>query len=209
MGEECPFQGRFWKVQKKRERHTCQLYRFFFFSIQWWECSARGHDLLQYRYMDDVIENLFSLFCSMWRTVLKMFVRLFRIKASESLEKCLAWAMYKEEKWRNADNNSSWLLENAWTTRNLGKNISEHQEKCDKNISATLTCGSCCNCFYHTETSSVIYYWTDARQHEIYMLNWELLKNNTKLILPNKGAGGAWLPPPSPPRPTHKSTHAF
>ena len=47
--------------------------------------------------MDDVIENLFLLFCSIWRTVLKMFVRLFRIKASESLEKCLAGAMYKEE----------------------------------------------------------------------------------------------------------------
>ena len=63
-----------------------------------------GHDLLQYRCMDDVIENLFSLFCSIWRAVLKMFVRLFRIKASESFEKCLAGAIYKEEKWRNADN---------------------------------------------------------------------------------------------------------
>ena len=30
-----------------------------------------------------------------------MFVRLFRIKASESLERCLAGAIYKEEKWRN------------------------------------------------------------------------------------------------------------
>ena len=38
-----------------------------------------------------------------WRAVLKMFLRLFRIKASESLEKSLARAVYKEEKWRNRD----------------------------------------------------------------------------------------------------------
>ena len=35
--------------------------------------------------MVDVLGNLFSLFCSTWRLVLKMFVRFFRIKASESL----------------------------------------------------------------------------------------------------------------------------
>ena len=47
--------------------------------------------------MDDVTGNLFSLFCSTWRAVLKMFVRLFRIKASESLQKNLARAVYKKE----------------------------------------------------------------------------------------------------------------
>ena len=62
-----------------------------------------AHDLLEYRYMDDATGNLFSLFCSTWLAVLKMFVRLFRIKASESLEKCLAGAIYKEEKWWNGD----------------------------------------------------------------------------------------------------------
>ena len=49
--------------------------------------------------MDDVMGDLFSLFCSTWRAVLKMFWRLFRIKESESLEKSLAGAIYKEEKW--------------------------------------------------------------------------------------------------------------
>ena len=34
-----------------------------------------AHDLLEYRYMDNVTENLFSLFCSTWHAVLKMFVR--------------------------------------------------------------------------------------------------------------------------------------
>ena len=37
--------------------------------------------------MDDVTGNLFSLFCSTWHVVLKMFVRLFRIEASENFRK--------------------------------------------------------------------------------------------------------------------------
>ena len=58
-------------------------------------------------------ETCFLCFFPTWLAVLKMFVRLFRIKASESLEKSLAGAIYKEEKWRNGDKKSSWLLENA------------------------------------------------------------------------------------------------
>ena len=53
-----------------------------------------------------------------------MFVRLFQINASESLEKILARAIYKEEKWRNGEKNSSLLL------------------RMPKNISDTLACGS-------------------------------------------------------------------
>ena len=50
--------------------------------------------------MDDVRGNLFSLFCSTWRAVLKMFVRLFRIKASESLEKKKLSKIYlQRRKW--------------------------------------------------------------------------------------------------------------
>ena len=56
--------------------------------------------------MDDVAGKLFSLFCSTWHAVLKMFVRLFRIEASESFGKSLAGAIYKEEKWRNGDQKS-------------------------------------------------------------------------------------------------------
>ena len=43
-----------------------------------------AHDLSEYRYMVDVTANVFSLFCSTWRLVLKMFVRFFRINASKS-----------------------------------------------------------------------------------------------------------------------------
>ena len=39
-----------------------------------------------------------------------MFVRLFRIKASESLEKNLAGAIYKEEKCRNGENKALYNL---------------------------------------------------------------------------------------------------
>ena len=62
-----------------------------------------AHDLLEYRYTDDVTGNLFSLFCSTWHAVLKMFVRLFRIVASEWFGKSLAGFIYKEEKWRNGE----------------------------------------------------------------------------------------------------------
>ena len=57
--------------------------------------------------MDDVRGNLLSLFCSTSRAGLKMFVRLFRIRASESLKKGLAGTIYKEEKWRKRDKKSS------------------------------------------------------------------------------------------------------
>ena len=43
--------------------------------------------------MDDVTGNVFSLFCSTWRAILKMFVRLIWIQASESREKKLARAI--------------------------------------------------------------------------------------------------------------------
>ena len=61
--------------------------------------------------MDDVTENLFSLFFSTWRAVLKMFARLFLIKASESLEKNLSRTIYKEEKWRKGEKKSSFLIQ--------------------------------------------------------------------------------------------------
>ena len=51
----------------------------------------------------------YVLFSSTWGAVL----RLFRIRASETLEKSLAGSIYKEEKWRNGDKKSFWLLENA------------------------------------------------------------------------------------------------
>ena len=46
-----------------------------------------AYDLLEYRYMDDITGNLFTLFCWTWHAVLKMFLRLFWIKGSESLQK--------------------------------------------------------------------------------------------------------------------------
>ena len=57
-----------------------------------------AHDLSEYRYIDDVTRSLVCLFCSTWRAVLKMFVRLFRIKASEILEKSSTGAIYKKKK---------------------------------------------------------------------------------------------------------------
>ena len=61
------------------------------------------HDLLEYSYMDDVTGNVFSLFCSTWRAILKMFVRLIWIQASESRGKKISksylhYLYYKEKK---------------------------------------------------------------------------------------------------------------
>ena len=58
--------------------------------------------------MDDVTGNFFLCFAQHGARV-KIFVRLFLIKASEGLEKRLAGAIYKEEKWRNGDKKSSWV----------------------------------------------------------------------------------------------------
>ena len=44
-----------------------------------------AHDLSEYRYMDDVTGNLFSLFCSKWSAVLKMFVRSKQLKVSKKV----------------------------------------------------------------------------------------------------------------------------
>ena len=48
-----------------------------------------------------------------------------------------------------------------------------HERKMEKRAQIELlTTLECLNyCFYHILTSSVIYYWTDARQHGIYLLN--------------------------------------
>ena len=65
------------------------------------------YDLSEYRYIDDVTGNLFFFVLFNMAAVLKMFVRLFRIKASESREKRLGGAIYKDEKWKNGDKKSS------------------------------------------------------------------------------------------------------
>ena len=57
--------------------------------------------------MDDGTGHLFFWCCLTWRAVLKMFVRLFPFRASEIFKKCLAGAIYKEDKWRNGDKKSS------------------------------------------------------------------------------------------------------
>ena len=56
-----------------------------------------AHDLLEYRYMDDVTGNLFSLFCSTWRAVVKMFVSLFRIEPVKASKKFSRGSLQKRK----------------------------------------------------------------------------------------------------------------
>ena len=52
----------------------------------------------------------------------------------------------------------------------LFSNRSQITSKCGKNKSVTRGDSRVCHwCCYHILTSSVIYYWTDARQHGIYL----------------------------------------
>ena len=86
------------------------------YTMMWMLCSLGlviTHVLLEYRYMHDITGNLFSLFCSTCRVVLKMFVRLFWIKGKWKARKNLVRAIYKEEKWRKGEKKSSLQLKNA------------------------------------------------------------------------------------------------
>ena len=69
---------------------TRETFSKAYYTMMWIICAlwlVVAHDLSEDRYMADVTENLFWLFCSTLRVVLKMFVRLFWVKASESLKK--------------------------------------------------------------------------------------------------------------------------
>ena len=75
----------------------------------------------------------------------------------------LCWSLYKTNRFHAAVG--------------LFSNRLQRTSKCGKNISdtCTLACGSCAtSSFLPHLTSSVIYYWTDAQQHRIYLLNTSL-----------------------------------
>ena len=67
-------------------KSTCANYVYTIMWILHAVLLVVAHDLLEYRYVGDVMGNLFLLFCSTF-TVVIMFVRLFHAKASEKLRK--------------------------------------------------------------------------------------------------------------------------
>ena len=67
-------------------KSTCANYVYTMMWILHAVLLVVAHDLLEYRYVGDVMGNLFLLFCSTF-TVVIMFVRLFQAKASEKLKK--------------------------------------------------------------------------------------------------------------------------
>ena len=67
-------------------KSTCANYVYTIMWILHAVLLVVAHDLLEYRYVGDVMGNLFLLFCSTF-TVVIMFVRLFHAKASEKLKK--------------------------------------------------------------------------------------------------------------------------
>ena len=64
----------------------------------------------------------------------------------------------------------------------LFSNRSQMTSKCGKNKEVVRLV--CHLCFYHILTSSVIYYWTDPRQHEIYLFYTMIRKENRPIHIP-------------------------
>ena len=87
----------------------------------------------------DVIENLFSLFCSKWRAVLKTFARLFQIKVSESRSYLQTRKM---EKRIQKGLLTTWKCLNYRNIHNSCHRVSSLRETRKKTISDTLACGS-------------------------------------------------------------------
>ena len=94
-----------------------------------------GHELLEYRYMDDVTGNLFNLFCSKWRAVLKILVRLFRIKqvkASKKVKQELFTKRKIEEREtkRVLDNLRKLKLQEVFTTVAIASFVIVRETRC-------------------------------------------------------------------------------
>ena len=112
----------------------------------------------------DVIENLFSLFCSKWRAVLKTFARLFQIKVSESRSYL---QRRKIEKRIQKGLLTTWKCLNYRNIHNSCHRVSSLRETPKKNNKWHTRLLLRCHFFVFTIyilTSSVIYYRTDARQ---------------------------------------------
>ena len=72
-----------------------------------------AHNLLEYRHMDDVTGNFVFFVLLNTAGSFENVCEINSDKTSESLQKSLAGAIYKEEKYRNWNKKSSWQLENA------------------------------------------------------------------------------------------------
>ena len=66
----------------------------------------------------------------------------------------------------------------------LFSNKSWMTSKCSKNKCNTSRRRVCHGCFYHILTFSVIYYWTDQRQHGIYLFYTMIRKENRPIHIP-------------------------
>ena len=66
----------------------------------------------RYMYMDEVMENLFFLYCSTWHAVSKIFVRFFQIKQVKASKKVEQELFTKKE---NGKTETKRVLENAYT----------------------------------------------------------------------------------------------
>ena len=123
-------------------------------------------------------QNYFATYSNQWecfictdnrlrQMALFVFVKVGRVRGKGKLSR------YVERFWTSSSLFRLFIKTNRFhVVVRLYSNRSQMTSKCGKNIIDTdyhLVCHFFCS--YHILTSSVIYYWTDSRQHGIYLLN--------------------------------------
>ena len=132
----------------------------------WVACfSSTNHNCLLCRVIDEI-----ASFCIDNRSCQMAF---FRFRQSGQRRGKDRLSRYVEIFWNKK---GVWLLYKTnrfHVALRLFSNRSQKKSKCGKKIRDTLRLRLTCHffCSYQILMSSVIHYWTDARQHEIYLLN--------------------------------------
>ena len=151
-----------------------------------------NYDLLEDRRIDDVIIKTFAL-C--YFKMAESFENLDDILAdwvNEDFEKSLVEAVDSYDK-QEKERKSRFSVENDLTK--LLEQSQSNATKWNMFVRTSVTHSAAPRvpffCSYHILTSSVIYYWTDARQLGIYLLSRFALSQLCKEMLPSQSIGVA------------------
>ena len=105
-------------------KSTCANYVYTMMWILHAVLLVVAHDLLEYRYVGDVMGNLFLLFCSTF-TVVIMFVRLFQAKASEKLKKKRFSRSYYFTKKKSGETETKRAFDLSWECLNHKQSLQQ------------------------------------------------------------------------------------
>ena len=150
------------------------------------------YDLLEDRRIDDVIIKTFALCYSKMAESFENLDDILADWVNEDFEKSLVEAVDSYDK-QEKERKSRFSVEN-----DLTKLLEQSQSNATKRnmfVRTSVTHSAAPRvpffCSYHILTSSVIYYWTDARQLGIYLLSRFALSQLCKEMLPSQSIGVA------------------